>query len=291
MKRKTTNLVEAENITRKIASGHYENFPVGSILIPKKSRQHFYNLYAFMRTADDFADDQGRRVEERLRLLADWRRQLEETFLGIEPRHPAFVALSHSIEEYQLSIDPFSRLLDAFTFDVHDSAKFSTEADLYWYTARSAAPVGELVLALFGYRDADRIQLSDDICTALQLINFIQDAKEDLERGRCYFPTADLPRDRPRDPASTLLTDHALLRQLVQLQLSRASGLLKKGESLPSLVTGRLRFELRAILAEAEMMIKKIERLDYDTLRGRPKLSKIEHALALARAIFLNRRT
>ncbi len=284
MKRNTPTLAEAENITRKIALGHYENFPVGSILIPKKSRQHFYNLYAFMRTADDFADDEGRNIEERITLLEDWRKQLKEAFTSKELTHPVFIALRHTIESCQLSIDPFNRLLDAFTFDVHDSPKFTTEDDLFWYTARSAAPVGELVLALFGYRDAERIKLSNDICSALQLINFVQDTKEDLGRGRCYFPSADLPTELRADPASALLVDRDLRIQIMGLQLARARGLLKNGESLPRLVTGRLRFELRAIVIEARMMIRKIDVLGCDTIRERPKLSKIEHGLALAKA-------
>jgi squalene synthase HpnC len=285
MKTKIPSVSEAEQITKKIALGHYENFPVGSILIPKKARQHFYNLYAFMRTADDFADDEGRPVEERLALLADWRRQLEEVFSGVEPKHPIFIALHRTIRDRDLKIAPLGRLLDAFTFDVYDQAKFFTEDDLAWYTERSAAPVGELVLALFNYRDAERIKLSNNICSALQLVNFIQDAKEDLERGRCYFPSADMPQSDQADPAGAMLGDRVLIKKIVRLQLDRAIKLLSEGEILPSMVTGRLSFELRVIISEAKMMIDKIEKLQLDTLVSRPKLSKFEHLSALIKAL------
>ncbi len=288
---KIPTLSEAEQVTRKIALGHYENFPVGSILVPKKSRQHFYNLYAFMRTADDFADDEGRSVEERLRLLSDWRNKLEDTFSGGAPTHPIFIALKQSIEACALTIGPFSRLLEAFTFDVYDQAKFNSEDDLAWYTARSAAPVGELVLALFGYRDEERIKLSNDICSALQLINFIQDAKEDLERSRCYFPSADMSLSAQDDPARAMLNDAVLFRRIVALQLTRARTLLKAGERLPTIIEGRLRFELRAIIIEANMMIAKIEKAGFDTLAVRPDISKVEHALALLQSLALRKKT
>lgn len=280
------SLEAAEKITKKIALGHYENFPVGSILIPKRSRQHFYNLYAYMRTADDYADDEGRTVEERLKLLGDWRKQLEASFTKEPVSHPVFIALQRSIAECKLSKKPLERLLEAFTFDVYDRPKFYSEDDLAWYTQRSAAPVGELVLALFGYRDSKRIKLSDDICSALQLINFIQDAKEDLERDRCYFPSAELPQNLQSAPAVAMLHDRALRKKIIKIQLLRATELLGRGEELPGLVTGRLRFELRAIVIEAHLMIRKIEKLGYDTLDHRPKISKLEYARALARAIF-----
>src|SRR5258708_5108380 len=117
MSREILSTEAAYDYCRTIALGHYENFPVGSVLIPKKIRPHFFALYAFMRTADDFADLPQRSKEERLALLSDWRRQLDECLTGNQPEHPVFIALSHTISECKLSADPLYRLLEAFEFD------------------------------------------------------------------------------------------------------------------------------------------------------------------------------
>ena len=184
-------LPEAYEHCRKIALGHYENFPVGSILIPKKLRPHFFALYAFMRTADDFADLPHRSKEERLVLLADWRRQLDELVAGKETENPIFLALCNTISECKLSVEPLYRLLEAFEFDAGGEVHFETFEDLRWYTSRSADPVGALVLSLFGYRDQKLIRLSNEICSGLQLLNFIQDIREDIANSRYYYPKED----------------------------------------------------------------------------------------------------
>ena len=278
----------AEAKTRRLAHAHYENFPVGSLLVPKQARQDLHNLYAFMRTADDIADEPGRSPNERLELLGQFREELERLFKpGQEsrPRDFIFTALAQTIRRRSLSIDPLARLLEAFSFDVHDTPKFFSEDDLYWYTARSAEPVGELMLVLFDYRDPERIAHSNAICTALQLINFAQDASVDLARGRCYFPLVDFPAVRREDPVRALLDDAALGRSMVEKQVERAQLLLAKGLPLLDVVTGRLRLELRAIVHDAIRMIQKIEREQYDTIRRRPSLSAAEHFASLAAAV------
>jgi len=277
---RANELAQARKFTRSISLGHYENFPVGSVLIPKKLRQHFYNLYAYMRTADDFADLPERSSQERLKLLANWRRQLNNLFEGKPAEDPIFMTLGETVAQFHLQIDPFERLLNAFEFDARGNVNFNAFSDLHWYTQRSAEPVGQLVLALFGYRDSARIELSNKICSALQLINFIQDAEEDLHNGRCYFPKEDWPdgtslADLENPEMFTIATGKMLVRILE---------MLTAGSRLPEMVNGRLKFELRCVLIEAKKMCRKIEELGGNTLKIRPKLSRSEHLVSIFQA-------
>jgi phytoene synthase len=279
------SLEEAYEHCRKIAAGHYENFPVGSILIPKKIRPHFLALYAFMRTADDFADLPHRDKEERLALLADWRRQLDEALSGIEPEQPIFIALGNTVSECNLSPDSLYRLMEAFEFDAKGEVHFETFEDLRWYTARSADPVGELVLSLFGYKEEKSIRLSNEICSGLQLLNFIQDIKEDIDTKRYYYPKEDAEIFGVDLGGGFISPDRLSLLSLFELE--RVESLLERGSPLAESVSGRLRYELRAVIRAARKMIAKIRRLDGNTYLRRPKLSKWEHLVVLLQSLFM----
>ncbi|MDP4198923.1 MAG: squalene synthase HpnC [Bacteroidota bacterium] len=268
---------------RRIAQSHYENFPVGSFLVPKALRPHVYALYAFMRTADDFADLPGRNPDERLHLLAEWREHLSQASSYDPPSSPIFLALQHTIQSFTLSRKPFDLLLDAFEFDAHGEVRFETYQELHFYTQRSAEPVGQLVLALFGYRDEERVRYSNDICTALQLINFMQDAKADLSETRCYFPQEDMNLFGLKSCEDILNSPSA--PRLVLQQCHRIESLLVSGSRLPEMVTGRLRYELRAILAGAWIMLGKIRAIGGDTIHQRPMLSPRERRLVLFKAL------
>ncbi len=277
------SLEEAYQYCRKIALGHYENFPVGSVLIPKNNRQHFYALYAFMRTADDFADLPDRPKQERLELLADWRRQLDEVSSEDEPKNPIFLALRNTITQCKLQTAPLYRLLEAFEFDAKGEVVFETFDDLRWYTSRSADPVGELVLALFGYRDAYRIKLSNEICSALQLLNFVQDIKVDVANKRYYYPKEDCRIFGIDFEIDTINSDKLSLVSLFELE--RVEALLDRGALLAESVSGRLRYELRAIVHAARKMTLKIRKLDGNSYLTRLKLSKWEHLSVLLQSI------
>jgi squalene synthase HpnC len=273
-------LAQARKFTRSIALGHYENFPVGSVLIPRKLRQHFYNLYAYMRTADDFADLPERPSQERLKLLANWRRQLLDLFDGKPSEDPVFMTLNETVSKFHLEINPLASLLGAFEFDAKGNVNFNIFNDLHWYTQRSAEPVGQLILALFGYHDFERIDLSNNICSALQLINFIQDAEEDIKNGRCYFPKEDWP-------SGTSLADlqrPEVFSATTGKMLTRILEMLRAGSQLPEMVDGRLKFELRCVLIEAKKMCRKIGELGGNTVKTRPKLSKSEHLASMFQA-------
>jgi hypothetical protein len=171
---RTTNLNEARAFCRAVARRHYENFPVVSLLVPRRLRQDFANVYAFARWSDDLADESGDPSAASSRLSA-WRRDLASCFRG-EAEHPVFVALAETVGRTGLSIDPFSRLLDAFERDQRQTT-YATREELLGYCGNSANPVGRIVLALEGCRDPDRLALSDAICTGLQLVNFWQDIR------------------------------------------------------------------------------------------------------------------
>jgi len=274
-------LPKAYDHCKQIARGHYENFPVGSLLVPKKLRPSIYALYAFMRTADDFADEPGRTSQERLRLLAEWRQHLDRAIAGQLPSDPIFLALQDTVSKFSLPVEPLYSLLDAFEFDAKGLVSFETYEDLHWYTRRSAEPVGKLVLALFGYRDEERIQLSNDLCTALQLLNFLQDAKDDLQNGRCYIPREDYLKFGICSTGEILTSSSA--GALVLYECDRIERLLSNGSSLPERVNGRLKFELRAVLHGAKLMLRKIRAMDGNTIRSRPKLTSRERrAIVLA---------
>jgi hydroxysqualene synthase len=276
-------LKSAYQYSRKIALGHYENFPVGSILIPKAVRPHFYAIYAFMRTADDIADLPDRSKDEKIEHLAEYRRKLKSISSGAHQTEPIFIALADTIGKFNLSISAFERLLDAFEFDAKGEWVFEAMQDQRWYTSRSADPVGELVLALFGYRDLQRIGWSNEICSALQILNFVQDCKEDLTLGRCYFPREDCSRvgTEPEE----LLSRPNTLKTLMLYQTKRAEEMLNLGAPLAESVSGRLKFELRAVISSARTLISKIVAVEGDTFNRRPVLTKREHVLALFRSL------
>lgn len=279
---------QAYNECRRIALGHYENFPVGSVLLPKEIRPDFFALYAFMRTADDLADIPTRSKEERLKELAKWRFQLESSFdpkIADNDLHPIFQALRYTVRKHNLTIDPLARLLDAFGFDARGDVRFATFDDLLWYCDRSANPVGELVLSLFGYRDKEQIEYSNSICTALQLLNFCQDIREDVENGRCYFALDEL-KAMGIDNLS-MLSDSVNARKAVLMQLTHIRQLLRAGMPLSEKVHGKLRYELRAVIWAAMSMIRKIERIGGNCYLERPKLSKLEHMGILVKSILM----
>jgi hydroxysqualene synthase len=310
-------LLDAYDRCKQIARGHYENFPVGSLLVPKKLRPSIYALYAFMRTADDFADESGRTSEERLRLLAEWRQYLDRAiaaqlpsnpillaldpiflaldpiFLALDPiflaLDPIFLALQDTVSKFKLPVEPLYSLLDAFEFDAKGHVVFETFEDLHWYTRRSAEPVGKLVLALFGYRDEERILLSNDLCTALQLLNFLQDAKEDLQNERCYFPREDCLKFGIHSAEDILTSSSA--GALVLYECDRIERLLANGSSLPERVNGRLKYELRAVLHGAKLMLGKIRAMEGETIRSRPKLTAHEQRAIVLAALLAKIRT
>lgn len=267
-----------------MARAHYENFPVASMLLPRRMRPHIAAIYAFARTADDVADEPGLEPGERLSRLDDLDRRLDVPPGGAAD-DPIFVALFDTIERCALPVALFRDLLSAFRQDVtvHRYATWSAVDD---YCRRSANPVGRLVLRVAGVDDAAADRASDAVCTALQLANFWQDFGRDWRNGRLYVPLEEIERhgaslgglDQRSLPAEWTGT----LRACVE----RTRRLFDQGRPVADAVRGRLRWELRATWLGGVRILEKIEALGYDTLHVRPALGAQDAAVLLPRLLF-----
>jgi squalene synthase HpnC len=185
------SIEEARAYCERLAKSHYENFSVATWFLPRRLRQHFYNVYAYCRISDDLGDEVGN-PQQSLELLDQWEGQLNSCYAG-SPKHPVFVALRETVEQCGVPKYEFSDLLIAFRQD-QTVSRFETFDDVLDYCRYSANPVGHLVLYLCGYSDLGRQQLSDYTCTALQLANFWQDVFVDYGKGRIYLPRRDMER-------------------------------------------------------------------------------------------------
>lgn len=280
------------------AQAHYENFPVASVLVPGSMRPHVAAVYAFARTADDFADEGQRSVQERIQLLDGWLGRLRlaghadavgpaitETDPALRPPQagePAntaqiFLALGDTIRRKRLPVSLFEDLLSAFRQDV-ETTRYESWDDLFDYCRRSANPVGRLVLRIADIEDERLDRMSDAICTALQLTNFWQDLKIDFDRGRIYMPQAEM-RAHGAEPDALARGDvSAGWRRAVGEAVRRTRALFSAGRPLCDAVSGRLRYELRGTWLGGTRILDRIERAGGDVVRHRPSLGAADAA-------------
>lgn len=263
---------EAYVVCERLARSHYENFPVASHLLPAEMRPHIAAIYAFARTADDFADEGGLTDAERIAKLDAWQNHLHG-----KSGHPIFVALQDTIEKCSLDRQLFDDLLSAFRQDVTTN-RYETWADLLDYCRRSANPVGRLVLGVAGYSDDALSQQSDAVCTALQLVNFWQDIEKDLAKGRVYLP-AEVMRAHgatEQDFATRGITPPmaAALGDAAQ----RTRVLFNEGRGVADVVSGRLRWELRATWLGGVRILDRLEAANFDVFKSRPTLGALDIA-------------
>ena len=262
-----------------MAVGHYENFPVASLLVPAPLREPIEVIYRFARTADDFADEGSDPADVRLRKLADYRAQLSQ------PSSPFFRHLQKIIREHELPVVLFADLLDAFAQDVTKKryASFSEVSD---YCRRSANPVGRLLLHLFKRTNDSELRASDAICTALQLINFWQDVDIDYTKDqRIYLPQDEMTRYGVAEQHIALKKCDDAFRALMKFQVDRARELMLSGKNLGSALPGRIGLELRTTIQGGLRILEKIEHAGYDVFRRRPKLGALDWPLLLLRAV------
>jgi len=263
------------------ARAHYENFPVASVLVPARMRPHIAAVYAFARTADDFADEGSRTVDERLALLNSWRARLHTASTSPaehlprvdgEPPHAdaIFLALGTSIQRLSLPLSLFDDLLSAFEQDVR-VVRYESWYDLLDYCRRSANPVGRLVLRIAGRTDARLDAWSDAICTALQLTNFWQDLGVDFTRGRIYLPRETLrAHEASEDDLRVGLTPAWC--DAIEDAVARTRRLFEQGSPLSTALDGRLRYEIRATWLGGMRILNRIERDGFDVFSHRPTL-------------------
>ncbi|MGA2582183.1 MAG: squalene synthase HpnC [Tepidisphaeraceae bacterium] len=266
------NLSDAQAHTRRLALGHYENFSVVSLLLPRHLRQDFCNIYAFCRVADDLGDETGDR-DLSLKLLADFRQQTLDCFAG-QTDTAIFVALSQTIERYHLPIQPFLDLIDAFEQDQR-VPRYQTFDQVLDYCRRSANPVGRLVLYLCGYRDEQRQELSDQTCSALQLANFWQDVRRDIvDRDRIYIPAESMEKFGVSEEQIKTGRSDENFRALIRFEVDRTAAMFDRGAALLPLVRPAVRMQISLFGRGGRAVLSAIRRQNYDTLSHRPSLSR-----------------
>ncbi len=309
------SLEEAQQYCSRLAHSHYENFSVVTWFLPKHLHQHFYNVYAYCRISDDLGDEVGD-PQQSLALLDAWEAELNATYLSLVPqrlkpesflnsagtpegvplqsagepaqdtagpRHPVFIALRETIREFDIPRAPFANLLTAFRQD-QTITRFPTFEDVLAYCKNSANPVGHLVLYLCGYRDAERQQLSDYTCTALQLANFWQDVAVDYGKGRIYLPLDSLAKFgvSESDIAERRATPQFL--EMMKFEVARARDWFRMGLPLVGKVDKHLATDLDLFSRGGLEILNAIEQQDYDVLTKRPAISKPRKLWLVARA-------
>jgi squalene synthase HpnC len=260
---------EAFRFCETLSKQHYENFPVGSILIPKSIRPHFYSIYAFSRIADDLGDETSQySIEKRLDLLHNFEQLLFEQ----NTTNPVFRALHITIDTYSIPVEPFSRLIQAFRSDIFFT-DYQTFESLYQYCHCSANPVGELLLRLFGEWNDETSSYSNDICTALQLLNFWQDFSRDLPKGRWYIPKELMDNYSLRKQSNSIVGAKKDKEEVINILFSTTNQLFQRGiRLLSSIKSTRLRMELSFILGSALTVQHKAINIGTSLLTKRPKL-------------------
>jgi squalene synthase HpnC len=272
------NLDDSLAYCRGLSGAHYENFHVVSLLLPKRLHQDFFNIYAYCRWADDLGDefcDPQRSLE----LLEWWSGELDAMYAG-RTRHPVFVALQTTVEKRGIPKEPFVDLVRAFVQD-QTKTRYETYDEVLDYCVYSANPVGRLVLHLCGYADAERIALSDMTCTALQLANHWQDVRRDyIDRNRIYVPAevlqahrasldvleADLQAGKGSEPVRKSFAD----------LVGRAQGLFEQGLPLADTLDRRLAIDIELFSRGGMAILEKIRKQDFDPVRARPRVGKLE---------------
>lgn len=274
----SVTVAQAYEYCTHVARSHYENFTIASWLMPRRMRPHMHAIYAYARMADDFADEQGS-----IERLDEWEHELDLAYAG-RPRHPVMIAIADTVRRYDIPREPFADLLRAFRRDV-DFKDFDTIEDLLEYARYSANPVGRLVLYLFGYRDAQRQQLADSVCSGLQLANFWQDIAIDLAKGRIYIPRRDMERFGVTPQALRDGQVSPAFVGLMKYETARAREMLMSGQALSRMVDHRLRRDVLMFAGGGLAILREIDRVGYDVFRCRPKLTPWQYFILGLRAL------
>jgi squalene synthase HpnC len=263
---------------------HYENFPVASVLLPRRLRRPVALIYNFARRADDFADEGDWPDATRLARLDGFRAQLDRIAAGQKPDEPLFHDLAAVIAAHALPLHYFYDLLSAFSQDV-TKKRYANFGEVMDYCRRSANPVGALLLHLFGERDERKFAQSDAICSSLQIINFLQDVAVDWQKGRVYFPQDEMARYGIRDEHIARGDTGGAWRPFMATQIERAQRLLRAGAPLGKALPGRVGLEIRLIVAGGDRILQKLARSGGDVFDARPVLEPADWVFMLWKAL------
>lgn len=265
------NLDAAYAHCQAMVRSHYENFPVASVVLPKKLRRPIAVIYAFARSADDFADEGDWDTETRLTKLKDYDDKLDAIAKGKPIDDPIFIALAEVIQRHDLPLQLFHDLISAFRQDV-TKIRYASIAEVWDYSRRSADPVGRLLLHLIDQDSAENLARSDAICSALQLINFLQDITQDLEENnRIYLPQDDMTRFGVSEAQLRERRSDTAMQRLITQQIHYAREKMLFGKPLGRAITGRFGFQLRMMINGGLRILELLERQQGD-LFSRPRL-------------------
>jgi squalene synthase HpnC len=276
------SLAEARNYCSQLARTHYENFTVASLLLPRRLLQHFHNVYAYCRWADDLADEAGG-GSRALGLLAWWKEELLRCYDG-QPSHPVMIALQETIQRFQIPREPFLDLLLAFEQD-QLVKRYDRYEQLLDYCRFSANPVGRLVLYLCEGFSEENAALSDSICTGLQLANFWQDVARDFDIDRVYIPREDRQHFGYSDADLEQRRFTPEFRELMRFEVERTRDLFYRGMPLVERMSPDVRVDIELFSQGGLAILRKIERVGYNVWQTRPVLSKWDKARLLAGAL------
>jgi squalene synthase HpnC len=268
------------------ARSRHENFPVASRLLPREERTNLMAIYAFARLTDDIGDEA---TGNRLALLDFLDAELDLAFLG-EAIHPVFQRLTPVIASLNLSPAPFRQLIEANRVDQHIS-RYQSFDDLVGYCMLSAAPVGHLVLSIFHASTPERVELSDKICIALQVVEHLQDVGEDAQQGRIYLPLDDLKRFGCNEDDLLASSATGPLREVVAFEAERARDLFMEGASLASTLSWRPRFAVEGFVAGGLAVLDALDDANYDVLATHCSPTKRALATHVASAFLSKRRS
>ena len=263
---------------------HYENFPVASILLPRRLRRAVTGIYHFARSADDIADEGDATPTERLAALDTYRAELHRIQQNISPTTPLFTELAIIIAQHQLPLQPYYDLLDAFAQDVVKT-RYADFGEVMDYCKKSANPVGRLMLALYNEHDPRSIAYSDAICSALQLINFLQDIAIDYDKNRIYLPQDELAQYRITETQIARHDSNGTWSPFMLMQIERTRKLLQAGAPLGKVLKGRIGLELRMIIMGGSTILEKLHHVQGDIYQQRPVLVPRDWLNMLYRAL------
>lgn len=263
-----------------MAVDHYENFPVASILLPRRIRRAVEIIYNFARQADDIADEGTLSNEERLSKLDAFRAELHRMGTMEGPQTPLFIALAEVVEKYGLPVQLLHDLLDAFSQDVVKK-RYANFEELQDYCRRSANPVGRLLLHLYGEATPQNLIYADHICTSLQLINFWQDVQKDYAIARIYLPQDEMARFGVNEAQIAEGRTDQNWQEMMRFQVDRAHDMMRSGAPLGSILGGRIGLEMRLIIAGGNRILSKLKKVNYDMFTQRPVLRPLDWLIML----------
>lgn len=266
--------------------GHYENFPVASVLLPPRLRQPVAVIYHFARSADDFADEGDLLAHERLALLDGYRHELGKIERGEPVSDALFVDIQAIVRAYKLPLQLFCDLLDAFSQDVVKT-RYADLTELLEYSRRSANPVGRLLLHLYRETSAENLACSDAICSALQLINFWQDIAIDWKKDRIYLPQDTLSQYGVTQSQIARGDSGGGWREMIAFEVGRTRAMIKSGSPLALRLPGRVGLELRLVVQGGLRILEKIDAVHGDIFRRRPVLGPFDWPLMFGRALLM----